>query len=66
LCSAGGYREECDDFREALHQSLVPAIVFDLISTTFIAFANIINLLYVLQFKDVKEKINKMFSSNSS
>ena len=66
LCSAGGYREECDDFRETLHQSLVPAIVFDLISTTFIAFGNIINLLYVLQYQDVKKKINKIFSSNST
>jgi len=66
VCSAGGYREECNDFRETLHQNLVPAIVFDVISTSFIAFANIINLLYVLQYQDVKKKLNKIFSSNST
>ena len=66
LCSAGGYREECDDFRETLHQGLIPAIVFDTLITFFIALINIVNLLYVLQYQDVKKTFIKLFSSSSS
>ena len=63
LCSAGGYREECDGFREALHQGLIPAIVFDNLFTIFFAFINIINLLFVLQYQDAKKVLSKFFSS---
>ena len=50
LCSAGGYREECNRFRDALHDSLVSSMVIDLVATAFVGFANGVNLLYVLQF----------------
>ena len=66
LCSAGGYRTECDKYRENLNSGLTPAIVFDLISTVFLSLVNIINLLYVLQYKDIKEAFKKVFSSSSS
>jgi len=66
LCSAGGYREECDKFRDALHNSLVSSIVVDLVATAFVGFANGVNLLYVLQFQDVKKAFKKLFSFNSA
>ena len=66
LCSAGGYRAECDKYRETLNRNLTPSIVFDLISTLFLSFANIINLLYAIQYKDVKEAIKKVFTTTSS
>ena len=66
LCSAGGYRTECDKYRENLNSNLTPAIVFDLISTLFLSFVNIVNLLYVLQYKDIKEALKKVFTSISS
>jgi len=66
LCSAGGYRMECDKFRDTLHSNLIPAIVFDLISTLFISFANIINLLYVLQYEDIKEAFKKVLTPHVS
>ena len=66
LCSAGGYRTECDKYRENLNSNLTPAIVFDLISTLFLSFVNIVNLLYVLQYKDIKKTLQKVFTSASS
>ena len=54
LCSAGGYRSECDQYKKELHQKLIPSIIFDLISTMFVALVNGINLLYVIQCQDIK------------
>jgi len=54
LCSTGGYRMECDEYRERLHHNMIPSVIFDLISTIFIALVNFINLLYVLQYQDFK------------
>ena len=68
LCSAGGQREECNQFREELNSGLITSFVFDLIFTFFTALVNIINLLYVLQYRDVKEvfqKIMTIFSLSS-
>ena len=65
LCSAGGEREECDQYREELNSGLIPSFVFDVIFTCFVAFVNIINLLYVLQYKDVKEVFQKIMTTFS-
>ena len=65
LCSVGGYRTECDTYRENLNDDLTPAIVFDLISTVFLSLVNIINLLYVVQYKDIKEAFQKAFPSST-
>jgi len=54
LCSAGGYRSECDEYKKEIHRKLIPSIIFDLISTMFVALVNGINLLYVIQYKDIK------------
>ena len=59
VCSAGGHRAECNEYRETLNSNLTPAVVFELISTLFSCFANIINLLYVLQCNDFKVFICK-------
>ena len=63
LCSAGGYRMECDKYRKELHQTMIPSIVFDLISTMFVALVNGINLLYVLQYQDIK-RIKRSFRAS--
>ena len=51
---------ECEGYREELNDDLIPTIVIDMILTMFISFVNIINLLYVLQYKDVKELFRKI------
>ena len=66
LCSAGGQRMECDEYRERLNNNLIPSILFDLIATVFISFVNIINLLYVLQYKDLKEVFKKILTPITS
>ena len=57
---------ECDRFREKLNDNLIPLIVFDLISTVLISFVNIINLLFVIQYKDVKEIFKKILTPITS
>ena len=66
LCSAGGYKVECERYREDLNNDLIPFVVFDLISFFAIAFGNIVNLLYVLQYKDVKDVFQKILTITSS
>ena len=66
LCSAGGHRTECDRYREEVNDDLITFIVFNLISSFFIAFANIIHLLYILQYKDVKDVFQKILTFTSS
>ena len=66
LCSAGGQRMECDGYKERLNNDLIPSIVFDLITTVFISFVNIINLLFVLQYKDVKQIFKKIMTPITS
>ena len=66
LCSAGGHRVECDWYREELNDDLIPFVVVDLILSFFVAFANIVNLLYILQYKDVKDVFQKILTFTSS
>ena len=66
LCSAGGYRVECERYREDLKNDLIPFVVLDLISFFCFAFVNIVNLLYVLQYKDVKNVFQKILTITSS
>ena len=57
---------ECDVFRDRLHKNLTPSIVSGLTSTIFHSFAKIINLLYVIQFKDVKKAFKKIMMSTTT
>ena len=66
LCSTGGYRTECDRYRENLNNELTPSLIFDLISKVFLSLVNIINLLYVLQYRDIKEAFKKGFFTLTS
>ena len=63
LCSVGGYRTECDIYRENLNNNLTPLLVFDLISTVFFSLVNIINLLYVLRYREIKEALKMAYTS---
>ena len=66
LCSTGGHKEECDRYREELNNDLIIGVVLDLISFFAIALGNIVNLLYVLQYKDVKNVFQKILTITSS
>ena len=67
LCVAGGDQPECDKYREQLNQHLLPVLVFDLLATSFIALINIVNLLFVLQYKDIKlltKRVSRLLSTS--
>ena len=69
LCVAGGDQPECDRYRERLNQHLLPVLVFDLLSTFCVALINIVNLLFVLQYKDLKlitTRVTRLLSTNSA
>jgi len=68
LCAAGGDRPECDNYFKRLNNHLLPVFIFDLISTTFIALINVVNLLFVVQYQDFKKlttRISKLFDSSA-
>ena len=60
LCSAGGRKEECNQYREELNDNLIASAVIDLISISFSSFVNVINLLYVIPYNDVKRAYQKI------
>ena len=57
---------KCDVFRDRLHNNLIPSIASGLTATLFISFGNIINLLYVIQFQDVKKAFKKIIRSTTT
>ena len=57
---------ECDIFRDRLHKNLTPSIASGLIATLFLSFVNISNLLYVIQFRDVKKAFKKLIMSTTT
>jgi len=61
FCSIGGYREECEVFRENMKQSSIPLLVVNSIVALFTSFCNVVNLIFVLQFSSVKKWIKKIF-----
>ena len=65
VCSAGGYRTECNKYRETLNSNLTPAVVFELISTLFFSFATTCFMYYsamILKFLSASAEHRKLNS----
>lgn len=61
-CSFGGYRDECRVFEEQLREETIVLLVIGHISTMFLSLVNLINLFFVIQFSDIKERFKRLFS----
>ena len=58
-CSIGGYRRECDVYREQLLGVQTETVVMDLMSITVLSFVNVVNLFFVINFSDFKNHLKK-------
>ena len=65
FCSAGGYKTECNVFKDRLHKILTPSIVSGLTTTLLLSFINIVHLVYVIQFQDIKKVFKKLTMSTT-
>ena len=66
FCSAGGYKTECHIFKDRLHKILTPSIVSGLMTTLLLSFINIVNLVYVIQFQDIRKAFKKLTVSKTT
>ena len=65
-CSIGGYRMECDVFRDQLLEVQTETVVMDILSIIVLSFVNAVNLFFVINFSDFKKYLKKkvLFLSN--
>ena len=66
FCSIGGYRMDCDVFRDQLLKVQTETVVMDILSITVLSFVNAVNLFFVINFSDFKKYLKKkvLFLSN--
>ena len=62
FCSTGGYREECDAYKEKAFDSFTSRTILGVFVLLLISFLNYSHLMYVVQFSSIKKKIMKLFS----
>ena len=65
VCSAGGYKPECDVYRKRIESIKWPSYFLDLASTLSLSFITLSNLTYVLQINDIKKKLFKSKASTT-
>jgi len=51
FCSAGGYKEECEIYRERAEDSFIPSTVLSILSVLLFSMITFSHLLYVIHFK---------------
>ena len=61
-CSIAGYKPECEIYREKLNDITLAGYVLDLISTMLLCSVTLSNLVYVLQYYEVKKFLLKFFT----
>jgi len=65
-CSIGGYEPECDMYRKKIENITWPTYYLDLAHTLLLCSIFLSNLTYVLQIKDIKKLIEKLFFKSKS
>lgn len=64
-CSIGGYKPECDIYRQRIESITWPSYYLYLASTLLLCSITLSNLIYVLQISDIKMVISKLFKSRT-
>ena len=61
-CSLGGYKPECDIYKENLENITQPSYYLDLLTIMMSCLINVAHLIYAIQFYDVKSVVKKICS----
>jgi len=59
FCSAGGYKEECEIYRERAEDSFIPSTIMSTLSVILFSMINFTHLMYVVQFLELKKAMEK-------
>jgi len=63
LCSAGGYKEECEVHRERAERSFIATFVFIILAWIFLSFLNWTHLFYVVNISKVIKTTRKYITT---
>ena len=63
-CSFVGYKPECEVYKEKLNDVTLAGYVLDLITTMLLCSVTLSNLVYVLQYVEVKKFLLKFFTAH--
>ena len=63
-CSFAGYKPECEVYKEKLNDITLAGYVLDLITTMLLCSVTLSNLVYVLQYVEVKKFLLKFFTAH--
>ena len=61
ICSAGGYRDECEEHRKRAVQSLATGFALFTVANILFSFINLAHFMYIVRFQALKEGIQKYF-----
>ena len=59
ICSAGGFKEECEVYRKNAEESFTAIIVLSALSGAFLSLFNLFHLLYILNLSKLMKGIQK-------
>ena len=63
FCSAGGYKQECEIYRERAENAFIPSTVTSTISVILFSLINFTHLMYAVQFLNLKKSIHDKLKS---
>ena len=63
FCSAGGYKEECEIYRERAEDSFIPSTVLSILSVILFSMITFSHLMYVIHFKTAMNSIKDTLMS---
>jgi len=63
MCSAGGYREECEVYRERAEDSFIPSTIMSTLSVILFSMMSFTHLMYVIHFQSAKKVVKNALKS---
>jgi len=63
VCSVGGYKEECEIYKERTYDSYIPSTVMSMVSVILFSMINFVHLIYVVHIPTAKKTIKDTLKS---
>jgi len=63
ICSAGGYKQECEVYKEKAEDSSIPSTIMSTLSVILFSMMNFTHLMYVVHFRSAKKAMQGIFKS---
>ena len=63
FCSAGGYKEQCEIYKERAEESFIPSTILSILSVLLFSMINFSHMTYVVQFLELKKAMKEKLKS---